>query len=111
MEAPRGITNLIFGWGGKSDRELEKEKEKRIKECQENKEAGKIVKPKDEGNDLYRDTLIRYCGYANELGESLRYVVPRFLKPSYVIAFGYVLMDAQDKAWAQYTRECDTMTL
>ncbi|RLN75488.1 hypothetical protein BBJ28_00000566 [Nothophytophthora sp. Chile5] len=48
--------------------------------------------------DLWRDSLVRYLGYANEVGESFRPIVPRLVVPSYCVAFGYVLGDTYDKA-------------
>jgi fission process protein 1 len=36
-------------------------------------------------------------GYANELGESFRPIFPKFVAPSYVVSFGYVLCDTVDK--------------
>ncbi|KUF92840.1 Mitochondrial fission process protein 1 [Phytophthora nicotianae] len=48
--------------------------------------------------DIWRDSLVRYLGYANELGESFRPIVPRLVVPSYLVAFGYVLGDTFDKA-------------
>lgn len=47
--------------------------------------------------DLYRDTPIRYLGYANELGESFRPLYPKLVAPSYAISFGYVALDTVDK--------------
>lgn len=47
--------------------------------------------------DIWRDSPLRYMGYANELGESFRLVVPRFLLPSYVIAFAHVVADTLHK--------------
>ena len=47
--------------------------------------------------DLYRETPVRLLGYTNEVGESFRYIVPKFVKPSYGIAFAYVCADTQDK--------------
>ena len=38
-------------------------------------------------------------GYANEVGESFRYVAKWFVKPSYMLAFGYVLADTCDKGY------------
>ncbi|KAI8441823.1 hypothetical protein MSG28_005509 [Choristoneura fumiferana] len=39
--------------------------------------------------DMYRDTWVRYLGYANEVGEAFRPVVPaRVVAYSYAIAFG-----------------------
>jgi|EP00945_MAST-04E_sp_MAST-4E-sp1_P003441 fission process protein 1 len=48
--------------------------------------------------DLYRDTPVRYLGYANELGEAFRPIVPKLLVPSYCVSFGYVFADTIDKA-------------
>ncbi|KAJ8578869.1 hypothetical protein ON010_g331 [Phytophthora cinnamomi] len=48
--------------------------------------------------DIWRESLVRYLGYANELGESFRPIVPRLVVPSYLFAFGYVLGDTVDKA-------------
>jgi mitochondrial fission process protein 1 len=47
--------------------------------------------------DLFRDTGIRYLGYANEIGEAFHPIVPRLLIPSYVVAVGYVGADTWDK--------------
>lgn len=44
--------------------------------------------------NIFRDSLLRYCGYANEVGESFRYQYPRFVVPSYIIAAAYCLGDA-----------------
>uniref|UniRef100_K3W7W3 Mitochondrial fission process protein 1 n=1 Tax=Globisporangium ultimum (strain ATCC 200006 / CBS 805.95 / DAOM BR144) TaxID=431595 RepID=K3W7W3_GLOUD len=48
--------------------------------------------------DIWRDSLVRYLGYSNELGESFRPIVPRLVAPSYAVAFAYVLGDTLDKA-------------
>lgn len=54
-----------------------------------------VHEKQDDGEDnIFRDTPIRYLGYANELGESFRYQLPKFLVPSYVVAFGYCAVDA-----------------
>ncbi|XP_074869328.1 mitochondrial fission process protein 1 isoform X3 [Carettochelys insculpta] len=48
--------------------------------------------------DLYRDTWVRYLGYANEVGESFRALVPVSLVwASYGVATTYVTADAIDK--------------
>ncbi|NXG59698.1 MTFP1 protein, partial [Hemiprocne comata] len=48
--------------------------------------------------DLYRDTWVRYLGYANEVGESFRPLVPVSLVwASYGVATAYVTADAIDK--------------
>ncbi|XP_062446137.1 mitochondrial fission process protein 1 isoform X2 [Rhea pennata] len=49
-------------------------------------------------HDLYRDTWVRYLGYANEVGESFRAIVPASLVwASYGVATAYVTADAVDK--------------
>lgn len=48
--------------------------------------------------DIYRDTWIRFLGYANEVGESFRALIPVSLVwASYGIATAYVTADAIDK--------------
>ncbi|XP_038619215.1 mitochondrial fission process protein 1 isoform X2 [Tachyglossus aculeatus] len=48
--------------------------------------------------DLYRDTWLRYLGYANEVGEAFRAHVPSSVVwASYAVASGYVVADAVDK--------------
>ena len=53
----------------------------------------------EEGSfDIYRDSLLRYCGYANEVGEAFRPLVPvEIVYFSYVIAITYILADTFDK--------------
>lgn len=52
----------------------------------------------DKVPDLYRDTFVRYAGYANEVGESFKNIVSRTsYKASYAVAIAYVLADAADK--------------
>ena len=48
--------------------------------------------------DIYRDTYVRYMGYANELGEAFRPNFPKMVLPSYGVSFAYVFMDTYDKA-------------
>ncbi|KAL4096364.1 hypothetical protein PRIC1_009724 [Phytophthora ramorum] len=57
--------------------------------------------------DIWRDSLVRYLGYANELGESFRPILPRLVVPSYFVAFGYVLGDTFDKASKAHTKAVD----
>ncbi|KAG3003937.1 hypothetical protein JG687_00012014 [Phytophthora cactorum] len=57
--------------------------------------------------DIWRDSLVRYLGYANELGESFRPIVPRLVVPSYFVAFGYVLGDTFDKATKAHATAVD----
>lgn len=49
--------------------------------------------------DVWRDTPIRLFGYANEIGESFRYIFPAAYKPSYMLASGYCFCDVVDKAY------------
>ncbi|CAN0044469.1 mitochondrial fission process protein 1 [Lampetra fluviatilis] len=52
------------------------------------------LKPKD----LYRDTWVRFLGYANEVGESFRALVPVSLVwATYGVSMAYVTADAIDK--------------
>jgi len=53
--------------------------------------------PKPPEVDVWRDTPLRFAGYANEVGESFRYVLPRLLAPSYGVALLYVVGDTVDK--------------
>ena len=48
--------------------------------------------------DIWRNSLLRYAGYANELGESFRPIFPKFVVPSYGISFAYVFGDTYDKS-------------
>jgi len=49
--------------------------------------------------DIYRDTPLRYLGYANEVGEAFRALVHvNWVKLSYGVASAYVLADTNDKA-------------
>ncbi|KAM7347860.1 mitochondrial fission process protein 1 [Cochliomyia hominivorax] len=53
--------------------------------------------------DLYRDTLVRYLGYANEIGESFRHLVSKnVVRGSYVVATGYAVADTIDKTSKDY---------
>uniref|UniRef100_A0AC11BVZ3 Mitochondrial fission process 1 n=1 Tax=Ovis aries TaxID=9940 RepID=A0AC11BVZ3_SHEEP len=48
--------------------------------------------------DLFRDTWVRYLGYANEVGEAFRSLVPAAVVwLSYAVSSSYVLADAIDK--------------
>lgn len=60
--------------------------------------------PYDHTSDqnIFRDTSIRYLGYANEIGESFRYQYPKYVVPSYIIAFGYCLADAMSTGHHTY---------
>ncbi|XP_049533070.1 mitochondrial fission process protein 1 [Anopheles darlingi] len=55
--------------------------------------------------DLYRDTPVRYLGYANEIGEAFRPVIKKiFVHASYGVAISYVLADTADKSKKQYVK-------
>ena len=54
------------------------------------------------GRNIFRDTPIRYLGYANEIGESFRYQYPKCVLPSYVLAFGYCFADAISTGYQSY---------
>eukprot|EP00127_Corallochytrium_limacisporum_P005236 Clim_evm53s201 gene=Clim_evmTU53s201 len=48
--------------------------------------------------DLFRDTWVRYLGYANEVGEAFRSQIGgKAVALTYVISFGYAAADAADK--------------
>ncbi|XP_029941523.1 mitochondrial fission process protein 1 [Salarias fasciatus] len=48
--------------------------------------------------DIYRDTWVRFLGYANEVGEAFRALVPvGVVWGSYAVATAYVTADAVDK--------------
>ena len=61
-----------------------------------------------EDYNVFRDSLLRYMGYANEVGESFRYQFPRFVVPSYVVAFGYCLADAATSGKKSYDAALST---
>lgn len=53
--------------------------------------------------DIYRDTPVRYLGYANEVGEAFRSIIPKSVVwSSYIVASGYVLADTIDKGLKTY---------
>ncbi|XP_056677476.1 mitochondrial fission process protein 1 [Monodelphis domestica] len=64
--------------------------------------------------DFYRDTWVRYLGYANEVGEAFRAMVPTSVVwLSYGVATSYVVADAVDKgkkASAAWTSESGRTT-
>jgi len=57
--------------------------------------AKKVIE--EEEYDIWRDSLLRYLGYSNELGEALRPVLPAAYLASYGLAFAYVFADSIDK--------------
>ena len=58
-------------------------------------------------SDPFRDTWLRYLGYANEVGEAFRYVLPSLVLPSYFISIGYVLGDVFDKGRKEHDASKD----
>jgi len=53
----------------------------------------------DKEVDIYRDTVLRYMGYCNEVGEAFRPVTPpAFVISTYVLSISYVIADSYDKA-------------
>ena len=65
--------------------------------------AGEVDEPKEPGAvegeiDIYRDSPLRFLGYANEVGEAFRPLVPvELVYVSYVLAITYILADTVDK--------------
>lgn len=61
-------------------------------------EAGVYVEEEDDEYDPLRDGPLRFCGYANELGEAFAAWLPFYGVPaSYGVAILYVLVDTFDK--------------
>lgn len=60
---------------------------------------------KQQQYNIFRDSLLRYCGYANEIGESFRYQFPRLVVPSYAVSFGYCLADAASSGYSAYQQQ------
>lgn len=61
--------------------------------------------------DIWRDTPVRYLGYANEVGEACRAFLPGWGVPaSYALAISYVLADTADKAAKEWkiSAKCET---
>ncbi|CAM9721657.1 unnamed protein product, partial [Laminaria digitata] len=56
------------------------------------------------GQDIWRNSVLRYAGYANEVGESFRFIAPKLVAPSYAVSFGYVCGDTADKAYKEYSQ-------
>ena len=66
-------------------------------------------KPQYEENDPFRETLLKYAGFTNEVGESFARIFPRLLKPSYGIAYNYVAADTLYETIIQYRLEGEHM--
>jgi mitochondrial fission process protein 1 len=54
-------------------------------------------------SNIFRDTPLRYLGYANEVGESFRYQFPFLVVPSYVVAFSYCILDSASVGYTTWT--------
>jgi hypothetical protein len=92
-------TSLVLAGKFLIAKEEEEEKEREEKEAAA-VAAGAIVEKKNEEEeeyDIWRDSLLRYLGYSNELGEALRPVLPAAYLASYCLAFAYVFADSVDK--------------
>lgn len=61
--------------------------------------------------NVFRDSPLRYMGYANEIGESFRYQFPRFVVPSYIMSFGYCAMDAATTGYRVWSEEDESSNL
>jgi fission process protein 1 len=60
--------------------------------------------------DIYRDSLLRYAGYLNEIGEAFRPLIPSiFVALSYVLALTYVFADGVSKGIASGNLTPDTL--
>uniref|UniRef100_A0A7S3D2N3 Mitochondrial fission process protein 1 n=1 Tax=Palpitomonas bilix TaxID=652834 RepID=A0A7S3D2N3_9EUKA len=58
-----------------------------------------------EEKDIFRDTPVRFLGYANELGESFRaFIAKKLVVASYVVSFGYVFADTAHKGHVEYLK-------
>uniref|UniRef100_A0A1A9WIK6 Mitochondrial fission process protein 1 n=1 Tax=Glossina brevipalpis TaxID=37001 RepID=A0A1A9WIK6_9MUSC len=56
-----------------------------------------------EDKDIFRETWLRYTGYANEVGEAFRHLVSRrIVRGSYIGAISYVFADASTKSWRKF---------
>lgn len=65
------------------------------------------VSERDEAEyDVWRDSPARLLGYANELGESFRPVLPRLVVPSYMVAGAYVCADTLHKTRRAVDQGC-----
>ncbi|KAL3270786.1 hypothetical protein HHI36_021310 [Cryptolaemus montrouzieri] len=59
----------------------------------------------NEKQDIYKDTPLRYLGYANEVGESFRAIIgKKWVNFSYGIATLYVIADTVDKTLESYEK-------
>lgn len=61
------------------------------------KKTGEVPDKPTLQQDIWRDSPLRFLGYANEIGEAFRPLYPKYVLPSYGIAFAYVGCDTADK--------------
>lgn len=67
------------------------------------KKSMKIYSTSYKNVDPYRETSLRYMGYANELGEAFTSYLPEWgLPASYCVAASYVMFDTIDKGQKAY---------
>jgi fission process protein 1 len=53
--------------------------------------------------DIYKDSLLRYLGYSNEIGESLRHIIPlKYVYWSWILEFMYFFGDTFHKGHKAY---------
>ncbi|XP_028396624.1 mitochondrial fission process protein 1-like [Dendronephthya gigantea] len=72
------------------------------------KRKSKMADGKGAKIDFFRDTWIRYLGYANEIGEAFKSHIPRFgYFASYFVASSYALGDASSKSLEMYKAKED----
>ncbi|GFH61045.1 hypothetical protein CTEN210_17521 [Chaetoceros tenuissimus] len=55
--------------------------------------------------NVFRDSLLRFMGYANEVGESFRYQFPKLVAPTYVLAFGYCAADSLNAGYTKWNED------
>ena len=58
-----------------------------------------------EESDPFRETLLRYWGYANEVGESFAAQAPKMVGPSYGMAYGYVAADTAFQTYEEWKHD------
>merc|ERR1719491_338143 len=79
-----------------------------MEEKKSEKDASKMEKSYPEAKNPYnvfRDTPLRFMGYANEIGESFRYQFPKLVAPTYVLAFGYCGLDSISSGYREWNNE------
>jgi len=72
--------------------------------------AAAAAAPESEGSssgdldqyNVFRDSWVRYMGYANEVGESFRFQAPRLVMPSYAVSGLYCCADAANASYEVY---------